>query len=141
MHWNTSFFTAPRTFSSAHRALQQKRDEANRCASQPSIHVLELTDHWNVELDVPGVHLDDINITVNDGVMTIEGERKSVVPDNAKLLYEDRAAGKFRRDLRIGEGIDLNRIEAELRDGVLKITLFRSPEATPQKILIRNANS
>ena len=80
-------------------------------------------------------------MTLTDGSLVISGERKSNVPDGAKVLFDDRAVSKFRRELRVGEGIDQNRIDAELRDGVLTIVLFRSAEASPQKISIRNANS
>lgn len=109
--------------------------------SEPAIEVLEFSDHWTVQLDIPGVLLDDINVTLTDGSLVISGERKADVPADAKVLFNDRTLHKFRRELRVGEGIDQSRIDAELRDGVLKIVLFRSAEAKPQKISIRNANS
>lgn len=108
---------------------------------QPALEVVEHADHWTVELDLPGVLIDDIDVTLTDGSLVISGERKSSVPEDAKVLFNDRVVSRFRRELRVGEGIDQNRIDAELRDGVLKIVLFRSAEASPQKISIRNANS
>ncbi len=141
MHWNSSFFTAPKSCSTSRQPRQFTRSVEPCVSSQPAIEVLEFSDHWTVQLDVPGVLLDDVGVTLTDGSLVISGERKAGVPDGAKVLFNDRTLNKFRRELRVGEGIDQSRIDAELRDGVLKIVLFRSAETSPQKISIRNANS
>ncbi len=140
MHWNSSFFTVPQSSSAARQGRHFTRFAERSSPSQPSIEVLEYSDHWTVQLDVPGVLLDDIQVTLTDGSLVISGERKINVPEDAKVLFDDRTLSTFRRELRVGEGIDQSRIDAALRDGVLKIVLFRSAEASPQKISIRNAN-
>ena len=101
--------------------------------------VLESPDRWTVEVDVPGATLEDIDITLTDGSLVIEGQRKSGNDDGAKEVFNDRTFAKFRRELRIREGVDQSRIEADLKDGVLTLSLYRSPESSPQKISIRNA--
>ena len=141
MHWNSSFFAAPKSCSTARQGRHFTRSAELSSPSQPAIEVLEFSDHWTVQLDVPGVLLDDIEVTLTDGSLVISGERKLGVQEGAKVLFDDRTLSQFRRELRVGEGIDQSRIDAELRDGVLKIVLFRSAEASPQKISIRNANS
>lgn len=141
MHWNTTFFSTPPSFAAPQRSLQARRAAESGVTQRPCLEVLEFVDHWTVQLDVPGVCLEDINVTLTNGILAIDGERKSGVPEGAKVLFDDRTLSKFRRELRVGEGIDQSRIDAELRDGVLKIVLFRSPESSPQKISIRNANS
>ena len=141
MHWNSSFFAVPKSYSTPRHVRPFTRSAEVSEPSQPGLEVVEHPDHWTVQLDLPGVLLADIDVTLTDGALVISGERKSNVPEGAKVLFDDRSVGKIRRELRVGEGIDQNRIDAELRDGVLKITLFRSAEASPQKITIRNANS
>ncbi len=103
--------------------------------------VVEHADRWTVEIDVPGVPLEDISVTLKEGVLVVEGERKVHTSENSKPVFNDRAFHKFRRELRVGEGVDQGRIDAELRDGVLSLQLFRAPEASPQKIAIRNAGA
>ena len=141
MHWNSSFFAVPKSYSTPRQGRLLTRSAESSGSSQPALEVVEHADHWTVQVDLPGVPLDNIDVTLTDGSLVISCERKSNVPDGAKVLFDDRAVSKFRRELRVGEGIDQNLIDAELRDGVLTIVLFRSAEASPQKISIRNANS
>lgn len=141
MHWNSSFFAVPKTYATQRQARPLTRSADSVEYSQPALEVIEYADHWTVQVDLPGVPLEGIDVTLADGFLVISCERKSNVPEGAKVLFDDRAVSRFRRELRVGEGIDQNRIDAELKDGVLKITLFRSAEASPQKINIRNANS
>jgi HSP20 family protein len=103
-----------------------------------SMTVTELPDRWVVAVDVPGVAESDIEVTLEDGTLVIEGERKSVVLEGGKGLFNDRSFGRFRRVLNVRDAIDRDGIQAELRDGVLTLTLHRSPEATPRKIAIRS---
>jgi len=103
--------------------------------------VLESADRWTVEVDMPGALLTDIDVTLTDGSLVIEGFRKPRTEEGVREVFNDRVFSKFRRELKVREGIDQSRIEADLRDGVLTLILFRSPESSPQKISIRNANA
>ncbi len=101
--------------------------------------VLEYSDHWTVSIDVPGLKQEDLDVTCNDGVLIIEGERMSPSAEGAKGLFNDRSFSKFRRVLKVREEIDCNAIDASLADGVLTLTLRRTPETTPTKIVVRSA--
>jgi HSP20 family protein len=139
MHWNSAVFTAPRTNRNPRRSLEAAC--GSECSTLAAMTVVEHADRWTVEIDVPGVPLEDISVTLKEGVLVVEGERKVHASENAKPVFNDRAFHKFRRELRVGEGVDQGRIDAELRDGVLSLQLFRSLEASPQKIAIRNAGA
>ena len=102
--------------------------------------VTELSDRWIVDLDLPGVSESDVNVTFEDGSLVIEGQRKAVVHEGGKGLFNDRSFGSFRRVLNVRDAIDRNAIEANMADGVLTLVLNRSLEATPRKISIRKAN-
>ncbi len=140
MHWNTSIRTAPSRYAGSRRD-SERHPGLDSASSFGAMTVLESADRWTVEVDVPGALLADIDITLTDGSLVIEGFRKPHTEEGVKEVFNDRAFSKFRRELKVREGIDQSRIEADLRDGVLTLTLFRSAESSPQKINIRNANA
>lgn len=104
------------------------------------LSVLEFEDRWTVSVDVPGLSEGDVSITVQDGLLVIEGERQLNVPENARTLFNDRSDGKFRRALRLREGVDVNSIDAQLQLGVLTLNLQKTAEAGAKKIAIRANN-
>ncbi len=140
MHWNTSIRTAPSPFAALRRDFE-RNPGLHSASSFGAMTVLESADRWTVEVDVPGALLADMEITLADGSLVIEGHRKPRTDDGVNEVFNDRVFSKFRRELKVREGIDQSRIEADLRDGVLTLTLFRSAESSPQKISIRNANA
>ena len=140
MHWNTSIRTAPSPFAALRRDFE-RNPGLDSASSFGAMTVLESADRWTVEVDVPGALLADMEITLTDGSLVIEGHRKPRTDGGVKEVFNDRVFSKFRRELKVREGIDQSRIEADLRDGVLTLTLFRSAESSPQKINIRNANA
>ena len=73
-----------------------------------------------------------------DYPLVIDGERQLPVPENARAVFNDRSAGKFRRSLRLREGVDVNSIDASLQLGVLTLTLQKTAEAGAKKIAIRS---
>lgn len=91
-----------------------------------------------VEVDVPGLTRDALELTVDDGKLWIRGERKQSTRENAAVRHEERRYGQFERSIALGEMVDFNAIEAELADGVLTVTLAKKAEAQPQKIQIRS---
>ncbi len=140
MHWNTSIRT-PRSPYAASGRGSECNPGLGSASSFGAMTVLESADRWTVEVDVPGALLADIDVTLTDGSLVIEGHRKPHAEEGVKEVFNDRVFNKFRRELKVREGIDQSRIEADLRDGVLTLTLFRSAESSPQKISIRNANA
>jgi HSP20 family protein len=104
------------------------------------LSVVEFEDRWTVAVDVPGLSEGDVNITVQDGLLVIEGERQLNAPESGRIVFNDRSAGKFRRTLRLREGVDVNSIDAALQLGVLTLTLQKTAEAGAKKIAIRASN-
>ncbi|MEJ7595796.1 MAG: Hsp20/alpha crystallin family protein [Planctomycetaceae bacterium] len=139
MHWNTSIRTALSPYA-AQRDFE-RTSGLDSASSFGAMTVLESADRWTVEVDVPGALLADIDITQTDGSLVIEGHRKPRTEAGVKEVFNDRVFSKFCRELKVREGIDQSRIEADLRNGVLTLTLFRSAESSQHKITIRNANA
>jgi len=90
-----------------------------------------------IDLDVPGVALEDLDVSMEKGKLTIRGERKT--PDRSPgYLHEERYFGRFERNVILNEWVDSSTVEASLHGGVLHLKLLKRPEAQPQKIVIRN---
>lgn len=99
--------------------------------------IWEDEDHVYVEVDAPGVSETDIDLTLHQGLLTIQGERKPV--QDRKYLYNSRNFGQFERTVRLPETITGEGVEARMRDGVLSLTLKKTLEAKPKKIVVQRA--
>lgn len=91
-----------------------------------------------VRIEMPGVTQRDLEIEVEGRQLTIVGRRQDPAVEGTWLLRE-RARGDFRRTYTVDHGIDLDKIDAHLQDGVLTLTLPMREEARPRKIEVRSA--
>lgn len=88
-----------------------------------------------IDMDVPGIALADLDVSVEDGKLTIRGERKTA-ERKSDFMHEERFFGQFERTVALNEWVDPSTIEATLSDGVLHLKLSKKPEAQRQKIAI-----
>ena len=102
--------------------------------SQPAVNVWEQGDALLVEMEVPGIKNDQVDISVAGGELSIKIDRPDVEPGERPISPPRTAGGSFTRVLRLPVEVDANRVEAELRDGVLMITLPKAETAKPRKI-------
>lgn len=96
----------------------------------------EEEDKLLVELDVPGVKLEDIAITFDKGQLSISVERKAPEGER-KASYNEVSYGKVTRTLVLPKTANPEAIDASLSDGVLRITIGKHPEAQPKRIEVR----
>lgn len=89
-------------------------------------------------IDLPGVDPATIDVDVEDRTLTIRAERRRQVPEDAQWLTHERPTGTFARQLSLGQGLDLERIEAGYADGVLTLTIPVAEEARPRKIQVNH---
>lgn len=108
-----------------------------RRASFPALNVWEDHDHLFVEAEVPGVKMEDIDITIVGDELSISGERKPPAEEEATLHRQERSSGKFQRGLKLPVEINAEAIEATLKAGVLKLRLPKAPQAKPRKIEVK----
>ena len=92
-------------------------------------------DHYVLNIDLPGVDPGTIDVSVEDRTLTIRAERSARDEVNQWLLRE-RPSGTFARQLTLGYGVALDRIEAQYADGVLTLTIPVAEEAKPRKISV-----
>ena len=92
-------------------------------------------------IDLPGVDPGSIDIDVEDRTLTVRAERTASEDEGAQWLSRERPTGTFARQLSLGRGLALDRIEADYRDGVLSLTIPVAEEAKPRKISVSHAGS
>ncbi|MBW2066629.1 MAG: Hsp20/alpha crystallin family protein [Deltaproteobacteria bacterium] len=104
----------------------------------PAVDIFETEKEITLVADMPGVKSDDLNISLNDNVLTLEGEVAAPErPDEVDVLREYRT-GKYYRQFTLSQVIDQSKIEAELKDGVLTLRLPKVEAAVPKKITIKS---
>jgi HSP20 family protein len=103
----------------------------------PTADIFEAEDALHVVLEMPGVEKDNINLSVREGVLNIEGRLDFAKYKDLQPLYTEYNVGNYSRSFRLSTSIDQNKIGAELKDGVLSLTLPKVEEAKPRTIQIR----
>jgi HSP20 family protein len=113
-------------------------DEARRRVTlAPAVDIFEDAHAVTLLADLPGVSKDRLDIKVHDGSLTIEAESVVPVPPNLVLSHAEIRAPYFSRRFTVSEDFDTSKIEASLKDGVLRLTLPRRDEAKPRRIDVR----
>ena len=109
-----------------------------RKARIPLVDVAETNNAYQVKAELPGIRKEDLDVTVNDGVLTIKAERNDnqEQTENGQLIRREQSYGKFIRSLRLGANVDEETITAEYSDGVLHITLPKVKEVQPRKVKV-----
>jgi HSP20 family protein len=103
----------------------------------PTTDIFETQDALNVVLEMPGVEKTNIDITVQEGVLNVEGRLDFSKYKSLHPLYTEYNVGHYARSFRLSSKIDDSKIAAELRDGVLTLTLPKVEEAKPRTIQVR----
>jgi len=91
------------------------------------------SDVW-VHIDLPGVKAENLEITVERNVLTVAAERNWQREDGDQPYFGERYRGTFRRQIQLGDGLDLEHLEADLHDGVLTIRIPVAEQAKPRKV-------
>lgn len=105
----------------------------------PAFRIYENDDNLLLETEIPGVHPDNINLELNDNVLTINFEKKLDEDQNTVNLRNERESGKFSRSFQLPFRVKENDIQAEYKYGVLRINLPKAEEEKPKKISIKTA--
>jgi HSP20 family protein len=102
--------------------------------SQPAINVWEQGDALKVEMELPGVKSEHLDISVAGGELSVKVTAPDVAQEGVTYHRRERPVGAFSRIVRLPTEVDAERVEADLRDGVLTITLPKAESAKPRKI-------
>jgi HSP20 family protein len=104
----------------------------------PAIDVFERDNETVVAAELPGVKKEDVRITFQERILTISGDRKSAeIPEDARVLLNEVNGTKFNRSVEIGHDVDVDKITAEMKEGILKIVLPKSESAKVRTIELK----
>lgn len=139
------------------RLVSQLQDEVNRVFTTlsgteetsgatstwtPPVDITEYPDRFELAVDLPGVDPDKVDITLEDGVLTISGERETHIqradsPEATETRTRvERGHGPFHRRFVLPDMVDSERVQASGRNGVLEIRIPKQPKALPRRIKI-----
>jgi HSP20 family molecular chaperone IbpA len=105
----------------------------------PAVDIFETEKQITLLADMPGVKTDDLNIDLRESVLTLEGDVGSPEgPEEADVIREYQT-GKYYRQFTLSQMIDQGKIDAELKNGVLRLILPKVEAATPRKIAVKGA--
>jgi HSP20 family protein len=103
----------------------------------PATDLIESETHYVLRADLPGVSEEDINVELENDVLTISGERKAENQERKAGYHRvERISGSFRRSLRLPEGVDAEAITASFDRGVLEVSVPKPEQPKPRKVQI-----
>ena len=122
-------------FQGFFRPMQWMEEEA-RQGLAPRLDVVERENEFVVQAEMPGIARDDIEVTLENGILTISGECRNEKEESngGRLIRQERQYGKYVRSLRLGKDVDEKKVKANYKDGILELTLPKSEEVKPKKI-------
>jgi len=101
----------------------------------PTVDVEEKEDAFLITAELPGVEEKNVQLTVEDGVLTISGHREASKEEKKEgAILRERSYGSFHRSFRLGRGVDAEKIEASYKNGVLSVTLPKAEAVKPRQI-------
>lgn len=97
----------------------------------PSVDIKEKDDHYEITAELPGVKKEDLHVTLNEGVLTIEAEARQEEKEEkeGRIIRQERRFGKFLRSFNLGDNVREEDIAAEFNDGILTL---RAPKSEPK---------
>lgn len=106
----------------------------------PKVDIYETDDKVILLADMPGVAEDSIDITLEKNILTINGYLEETGLEGHSLAYREYREGDYERTFALSDEVDRGKIEATLKNGVLKLTLPKAEEAKTRKITVRSDN-
>ena len=104
----------------------------------PSVDVSETEGEYQIKAEIPDVKKEDVKVTLEDGVLTIQGERKQEKEMKGKRYHRvERSYGRFVRSFTLPDVIDEEKVKAEFKDGILNLALPKSEKAKPKAIEVK----
>jgi HSP20 family protein len=103
----------------------------------PALNMHDAGDSYLIQADLPGMNEKEVNVEVNQDVLTISGERKMEVPEGYREHRRERAATRFTRSISFPSPIDREKATASVKDGVLTVRLSKSERVKPRQISVK----
>ena len=118
-------------------ASQQQGKQPEQRHVVPPVDVFENDNAITLLADLPGVTREQLHVRVDGGNLLLEATAATAGPENMQLVYGEAQCPAYRRQFTLSRELDTSRIEAQLRDGVLRLTIPKAEEARPRRIDVR----
>ena len=113
-------------------------ERAAMSSNWPAVDMIEKEDRFIIHADLPGVEKDDISVDLENGIMSISGEKKvETQEEKGNWFYYERSAGKFRRSFQLPDNVKQDSVNASYHNGVLELTLLKNEKTMPRKIEVK----
>jgi HSP20 family protein len=121
-----------------HGEIARRNDERTRRVTlTPAVDIVEDSHGVTLWADLPGVPREKLDVKVHDGRLTIEAEATLPASANVRLNHVEIRESQFARAFTLSDEFDTSRIDANLQNGVLKLTIPRREEARPRRVEVR----
>ena len=107
-------------------------------AFMPNADIFETEDALTVVLEMPGVDRENIDVSVENGLLTVEGRINFGKYEGLHPVYSEYNVGPYRRSFRLSSRVDQDKISAEMRDGVVTLVLPKAEQAKPHRIEVKS---
>lgn len=123
------------------RGLLNGQTGSNRSPRFMPMDLCKVEDHYLLTADLPGVDPGSVDLDVDGGTLTISAHRTARSDESVQWLTNERFFGTYRRQLSLGDGIDVSAISANYENGVLTVIIPLAERAKPRKVQINHGNS
>ena len=114
---------------------REGKDLFSRSDWSPAVDIKETDKAFTIEAELPGMNKDDVKVTVHDGVLSIQGERKSEEETDDKKHHRiERFYGSFLRRFTLPDNVDENSVKASFKDGLLTLSIQKAEPKEPRAI-------
>ena len=121
---------------SSTRAVEKELTPETDTIYLPFVDIVEDGKSFRLVADMPGVDQNSVSVTVEDGVLTIEGQVRVEAPQGYHLVEQEYEVGRFRRDFTLPDTVNVDGIKAKVARGVLEVTLPKLEESQKRRVQI-----
>lgn len=118
----------------ANSTVQEVAKKKNHLLSKPLANIIEGSDHFNIILALPGYQKDDIQITFDQNELKVSSQKEET--NELKFKFQEFQYGAFERKFALPKQVDHDSIKAAFNNGILEITILKTPDATPRQIIV-----
>lgn len=126
-----SLYNFPYEFDKIFNVVFNPHHQRRRKASYPPLNIIEDENNIYVRAEVPGISIEDMEITITDKNIVLKGERK--LPEG-RYFRQERPSGVFQRIVSINTTVDVDKVTASTKDGILNIVIPKSESSVPRKV-------
>jgi HSP20 family molecular chaperone IbpA len=116
---------------------QQRRGQRSETALRPPVDIYETGEGITLQADMPGVAKDRLNVRVDGNTLLLEGNIRFELADQMEALYADVRSTVYRRSFVLSNELETDKIDANLKDGVLTVRIPKRPELRPRRIEVK----